>query len=191
MSLDLSPSSGSVCSPPEKRIYMPVCPQCGMGPYVRYTYGPTMCSPACEKRWKKRSEKPRIARGLSKRAKRRLARKNAQRNNELHIRKEVSQRVSSALKSEKRIVKRAAYLRKQYGSSFYTSLEWVAIRYQALSRSKKRCELCRRSDDVVLHVDHIKPRSKHPELSLVLDNLQVLCADCNIGKSNKDDTDWR
>lgn len=42
-----------------------------------------------------------------------------------------------------------------------------------------------------IHVDHIKPRSKFPELSLVQSNLQILCADCNLGKSNKDQTDWR
>jgi len=42
-----------------------------------------------------------------------------------------------------------------------------------------------------IHVDHIKPRSKFPELELVFDNLQVLCDDCNIGKSNVDSTDFR
>jgi hypothetical protein len=42
-----------------------------------------------------------------------------------------------------------------------------------------------------LHVDHIKSRSKHPDLALEITNLQVLCADCNIGKSNTDETDWR
>lgn len=47
------------------------------------------------------------------------------------------------------------------------------------------------SDGVKMHVDHIKPRSKFPELALVLDNLQILCEDCNLGKSNKDETDWR
>ena len=41
---------------------------------------------------------------------------------------------------------------------------------------------------VVLHVDHIKPRSKFPELELSLDNTQVLCADCNLGKGAWDDT---
>jgi 5-methylcytosine-specific restriction endonuclease McrA len=40
-------------------------------------------------------------------------------------------------------------------------------------------------------VDHIKPRSTHPKLALAFDNLQLLCEDCNIGKSNKCDIDWR
>jgi len=42
-----------------------------------------------------------------------------------------------------------------------------------------------------IHVDHIKPRSKYPYLSLTFDNLQVLCHDCNMEKSNIHDTDYR
>lgn len=44
---------------------------------------------------------------------------------------------------------------------------------------------------VTLVVDHIKPRSKFPELELKEDNLQLLCNSCNMGKSNKDETDFR
>jgi hypothetical protein len=76
---------------------------------------------------------------------------------------------------------------------FYESREWLQLRYQALKRSNGRCACCghppRKGNS--LHVDHIKPRSKHPELALVLDNLQVLCGNCNLGKSNTDQTDWR
>lgn len=76
---------------------------------------------------------------------------------------------------------------------FYQSDEWRAVRYSALARSRGCCELCGRepADGVRLHVDHIKPRSKYPDLALDPENLQVLCDDCNIGKSNTDDTDWR
>ena len=42
-----------------------------------------------------------------------------------------------------------------------------------------------------MHVDHIKPRSTHPHLSLDESNLQVLCDDCNVGKSNRYEDDWR
>ena len=44
---------------------------------------------------------------------------------------------------------------------------------------------------IVIHVDHIKPRSKYPKLELAFDNMQLLCAACNYGKSNIDNTDWR
>lgn len=78
--------------------------------------------------------------------------------------------------------------------SFYDSEEWRAVRFEALRKSDGCCTLCGRSKrrhGVVIHVDHIKPRSKFPHLSLTLSNLQVMCEDCNLGKSNRDDTDWR
>ncbi len=77
---------------------------------------------------------------------------------------------------------------------FYNSRDWQACRFDALKKSKGCCVLCGRSPrehGVVLHVDHIKPRSKAPHLQLHRDNLQVLCKDCNLGKGNRDDTDWR
>ena len=42
-----------------------------------------------------------------------------------------------------------------------------------------------------MNVDHIKPRKKYPELALDKSNLQVLCEECNHGKGNWDETDWR
>lgn len=84
-------------------------------------------------------------------------------------------------------------LNKHTSNKFYKSRVWRELRYKALAKSNGKCCLCNRSakDDVILHVDHIKPISKFPKLKLALDNLQVLCEDCNIGKSNKDYTDWR
>lgn len=76
---------------------------------------------------------------------------------------------------------------------FFASDAWRSLRYQALKMGNGRCCLCGASafSGAVLHVDHIKPASLYPELRLDLSNLQVLCADCNLGKSNKDETDWR
>lgn len=77
--------------------------------------------------------------------------------------------------------------------AFYNSQGWRQLRYQALKIHGGRCMLCNRGrkDGVQMHVDHIKPRAKFPELALVLDNLQVLCRDCNLGKRHLDETDWR
>lgn len=86
------------------------------------------------------------------------------------------------------------YVQKKPGTEFYASPEWRTLRFEVLREHDGRCELCGRShrtDGVVMHVDHIKPRSKFPALELVKSNLQVLCADCNMGKGNRDDTDWR
>ena len=76
---------------------------------------------------------------------------------------------------------------------FYNSEEWRRVRYLALRASRGVCELCGvgPTHGHPLHVDHIKPRSKHPELALEISNLQVLCEDCNLGKSNIDEIDWR
>ena len=78
--------------------------------------------------------------------------------------------------------------------TFYVMREWREVRYEALKLSDGRCSLCGRSkreNGVVLHVDHIKPRSIRPDLQFEVLNLQVLCEDCNIGKSNYCDIDWR
>lgn len=77
--------------------------------------------------------------------------------------------------------------------NFYSSREWRSLRYEVLKENGGRCCLCGRSakDGVVLHVDHIIPLSKDWSKRLDKDNLQVLCEDCNIGKSNKDMIDWR
>ena len=59
-------------------------------------------------------------------------------------------------------------------------------RWQVLNRDYFRCVSCGLSPAIapgtILHVDHIKPWSKGGET--VLDNLQTLCATCNLGKSN-------
>ncbi|MEI9535768.1 HNH endonuclease [Enterobacter cancerogenus] len=56
-----------------------------------------------------------------------------------------------------------------------------------------RCRACgvTAQHGVVMLVDHIKPRSKFPHLALEINNLQVLCEDCNKAKSNTDDIKWR
>jgi|CXWL01.1.fsa_nt_gi 5-methylcytosine-specific restriction endonuclease McrA len=81
--------------------------------------------------------------------------------------------------------------KKQY-SDFYKTNEWRQLRYLALKNSCASCQCCgkKSSKDTVIHVDHIKPRSRYPELELCLDNLQVLCDDCNIGKGDWDETSW-
>ncbi|MBV7316139.1 HNH endonuclease [Shewanella sp. NIFS-20-20] len=72
--------------------------------------------------------------------------------------------------------------------NFYLSNAWRSLRYQVLSTREPRCALCRQTPEqhgISLHVDHILPRSKYPELALDINNLQILCQDCNLGKSNQ------
>ena len=53
------------------------------------------------------------------------------------------------------------------------------------------CGRSKKIHGIVIHVDHIKPRSIYPDLALTYDNLQLLCEDCNLGKGNKCEIDWR
>lgn len=87
--------------------------------------------------------------------------------------------------------------KKRKKDTFYRSLEWKELRYQKL-REVKYCECCGKTkkeklesgERIRLTVDHIKPRSLYPELALDIDNLQVLCQECNVGKSNKYEDDF-
>ncbi len=74
------------------------------------------------------------------------------------------------------------------GYSFVRAGIWWSV----LARDKWTCCSCGRSskeEGITLEVDHILPRSKGGTDDL--DNLQTLCKKCNIGKSNKDNTDLR
>jgi hypothetical protein len=66
-----------------------------------------------------------------------------------------------------------------------------ALRWQVFQSDNWKCVSCGRGsqDDAIPHVDHIIPRSRGGKHTL--DNYQTLCNVCNIGNSNKDDTDLR
>ncbi|PJZ43775.1 homing endonuclease associated repeat-containing protein [Leptospira brenneri] len=62
----------------------------------------------------------------------------------------------------------------------------LRLRFKVLKRDKFKCVKCganpAKDPEVELHVDHIIPWSKDGET--VLENLETLCSNCNIGKSN-------
>lgn len=82
---------------------------------------------------------------------------------------------------------------KKSSEGFYQTVQWKRIRYQALVNCGAICQCCGASKKTgaILHVDHIKPRSLFPNLALDINNLQVLCEACNMGKFNTNATDWR
>lgn len=63
----------------------------------------------------------------------------------------------------------------------------LRLRLEVLKRDQFRCSFCGRSPatevGVVLHVDHKRPFPKGGETTL--ENLQCLCADCNLEKGNR------
>ena len=76
---------------------------------------------------------------------------------------------------------------------FLTSYAWRALRMKVLRKYGPQCMCCGATpgSGAVMNVDHIKPRRLFPMLALEFDNLQVLCHECNHGKGNWDQTDWR
>lgn len=62
----------------------------------------------------------------------------------------------------------------------------LRMRFLVMKRDNFKCCMCGRSPATTpgleLHIDHIIPWSKGGET--VIDNLQTLCSDCNLGKSD-------
>ena len=71
---------------------------------------------------------------------------------------------------------------------FYTSEEWKNLRIKAFQKYGCQCLKCGNKDN--LEVDHVKPRCKYHRLELELNNLQILCRDCNHLKGIKDSPEW-
>ena len=85
--------------------------------------------------------------------------------------------------------KYAKQRKKKLKSNFIKEQRSIAagLRYDVLTRDEHRCQICGikaiDGDDVVLHVDHIKPVSLGGKS--VMENLRTLCSRCNLGKSAK------
>lgn len=83
--------------------------------------------------------------------------------------------------------------------AFYKSWEWRTLRLKALQEHGRVCKCCGNrpgmfyasGEPVRIVIDHIKPISKYWHLRLDPSNLQPLCDECNQGKGNWDETDFR
>lgn len=64
---------------------------------------------------------------------------------------------------------------------------WQKLRFATLLKHNGRCAICgvTAKQGYEMHVDHIKPVSKFPELAMQEENLQVLCQSCNARKGTK------
>ena len=92
---------------------------------------------------------------------------------------------AAALEPKAKPVNKSARSKK-----FRASLPWRRTRYKVLAENAERnggiarCELCGVAGQTgaPLHVDHVEAISRNWERRLDATNLQVLCADCNVGK---------
>lgn len=69
----------------------------------------------------------------------------------------------------------------------YYDEDFRKLRLQVFLRDGEICASCgaKPGKGLSLTIDHIKPVSKFPELARDISNLQVLCWDCNLSKSDK------
>lgn len=71
-----------------------------------------------------------------------------------------------------------------------TSNDWRYLRKKVFKIQGDRCLKCGKKTSR-MHIDHIKPKSRYPHLEYKIDNLQVLCQDCNREKSFDKIVDYR
>lgn len=74
-------------------------------------------------------------------------------------------------------------------TGFYWTPEWRQLRLRVFRSYGRKCQKC--GNTKRLHIDHVKARSRFPELELCFFNLQVLCEVCNVEKSNLNSIDYR
>ncbi len=110
---------------------------------------------------------------------------------QLHIKEFISSNKPIANKFTSRNIKSTSTA--VASDDFLNSFEWRKLRLVALKKYGRKCLCCGATPETgaVMNVDHIKPRKFYPELALDINNLQVLCHECNHGKGNWDETDWR
>lgn len=111
------------------------------------------------------------------------------------VREKLEEIAETTLEKKKEKREKRPFTKEEYyikANEFYKSAEWRKVRYEVLREKGGKCQCCGRSakDGVVMHVDHIIPLSKDWSKRLDKNNLQVLCEDCNVGKSNTDSIRW-
>ena len=70
-------------------------------------------------------------------------------------------------------------------NDFYMSWEWRTLRMDVLNHYGRACMSCGETNGKIC-VDHVKSLHTHWELRLEIENLQVLCDACNMGKGAQD-----
>jgi 5-methylcytosine-specific restriction endonuclease McrA len=106
-------------------------------------------------------------------------------------------RLRNSLRAGNRMISQSSnddFYTKEKAKNFYQSQEWRILRVQIIEEQFGECQMCGRSykkNGVTIHVDHIVPLSIDWSRRLDKSNLQLLCEDCNMGKSNHYSTDWR
>lgn len=84
-------------------------------------------------------------------------------------------------KDRKDNIKKIYLINEEVMQIFYFSEEWSLCKKWVYEKYINVCFDCGKTER--LSVDHVRPISCHPKLSLNVKNLQILCLDCNKKKS--------
>jgi len=74
--------------------------------------------------------------------------------------------------------------------NIYQSPRWADIKKVIYSLYDFKCMKFSNNQNE-MHVDHICPVSKYPAMKWSINNLQLLCKNCNMEKSNVNENDYR
>ena len=91
-----------------------------------------------------------------------------------------------------RLQERAAQIQQKYDprvefDRWKQTLDGRKWKRQQYRRQGGHCVTCQKQISLKgSHIDHIKPLSRYPSIAIDPDNLQILCADCNLRKSNRE-----
>lgn len=97
-------------------------------------------------------------------------------------------KTEDTIKERQRILGRSSKEPKK--RCFYLTNQWLYLKKEVHKLYQCGCMKCGKIEGET-HIDHILPRSLHPELQYSIHNLQILCKDCNMEKSNKHNSDYR
>ena len=70
-------------------------------------------------------------------------------------------------------------------ATFYQSVEWREARGYVFAHNPNECAYCGAVEK--LQIDHVRPLRHNWDLRLSIDNLQILCEECNYAKGSNSD----
>ena len=101
----------------------------------------------------------------------------------------VNNRLNKSLQNNQKIIDqiKQKYEPRAEFNRWRSSEEGKLWKKQQYQKQKQCCAICQEKIELKgSHIDHIKPLSRYPDLSLDTSNLQIACGQCNISKSNSE-----
>lgn len=102
---------------------------------------------------------------------------------------------ANVIKISRHNVTKLPYSVNPLDNNFLHSGEWRNLKYKFRKMHDNKCMCCGQKPSqftsIFTCVDHIKCRKQYPNLALDITNLQILCNECNHGKGNTDDTNFK